>query len=277
MRPIAAWGPSRLVYSRLADAFTVSGPTVGRALVESGVARPEDLFITGGSVDLDRFDSRRVDAGFLRRELGVPSGARLIGTACNLRRMKGVDVLLAAFDELRQSGELCQSGLEDLHLVHAGTGRPDFFAAHQARHPGRIHVLGFRSDIERVIGGLDSFVLASRSHETTSQVLCQAMALGVPVVATDAGGIRDLVVPGETGFLVPPGDPRQLAAGIRGSLELRGAEREAMLARARALVQSQYSIDTVIRRYLEAYERVLAGARGRQPLGPELGELRGAR
>jgi glycosyltransferase involved in cell wall biosynthesis len=171
--------------------------------------------------------------------------------------MKGVDVLLAAFDELRGSGP------EDLHLVHAGSGRPSFFAAHLVRHPQRVHVLGFRHDIERVIGGLDVFVLPSRSHEGLSQVLCQAMVLGVPVVATEAGGNADLVVPGATGILVRPEDPAELAVGIRRALELAPAERAALLARARQLVQSEYSLETVISRYVKAYEQVLRARLGR--------------
>jgi glycosyltransferase involved in cell wall biosynthesis len=249
-------GPGRMVYSQLADAFTVSGPAVGRTLIESGVAQPADVFITGGCVDLERFDGARVERDFLRRELGLPNGARLIGTACNLRSMKGVDVLLAAFDELAGSGP------EDLHLVHAGNGRSSFFAAHLAHHPRRIHVLGFRNDVERVIGGLDAFVLASRSHEGLSQVLCQAMVLGVPVVATDAGGNADLVVPGATGILVRPEDPAELAAGIRRALELEPAERAALLARARQLVLEEYSLGTVVGRYLRAYEHVLGASHG---------------
>ena len=262
LKPIPRWGPARLVYSQLADAFTASGPTVKRGLVEGGIARPEDVFITGGCVDFGRFDESGLDRGALRRELGIPDSARVIGAACNLRRMKGVDVLLSAFDEL------ASSGLQDLHLVHAGKGRPDFFAAHRARHPGRIHVLGFRHDIERVIVGLDAFVLASRSHEGISQVLCQAMVLGVPVVATQAGGNSDLVVPGETGVLVAPEDPAGLAAGIRCALELRGAVRERLLLRARQLVREEYSIDTVADRCMEAYELVLSRSRRRVPSRP---------
>jgi glycosyltransferase involved in cell wall biosynthesis len=260
LKPVPPWGPSRLVYTRLADAFTVSGPSVGRALVESGVADPQEVFITGGCVNLDRFDPQGVDPSFLRRELGIPAGARVIGTACNVRTMKGVDVVLSAFDELSR----VETGTP-LHLVHAGSGKASFFAPHQARHPGRIHVLGFRHDIERVIGGLDVFVLGSRSHEGISQVLCQAMALGIPVVATRAGGNSDLVVPGRTGFLVEADDPLQLAAGIRSALELGGDEREALLARARQLVRDEYSLDTAVGRYIEAYEQVVSRAHGRRP------------
>lgn len=255
LRAIPRRGLSRIVYTRLADAFTASGPAVGKTLIDGGVARPADVFITGGAVDLERFDPESVDRGCLRRELGLASGARLIGTACNLRTMKGVDVLLAAFDELESGGSA------DLHLVHAGHGRASFFAAHQARHPERIHVVGFRDDVERVIAGLDVFVLPSRSHEGLSQVLCQAMVLGVPVVATDAGGNADLVISGTTGILVPPEDPAELAAGIRRALELAPAEREALVARARQLVESEYSLDTVVARYVRAYEHVLAGRR----------------
>jgi len=255
-KPVRGGPLGRLVYTRLADTFTASGPTVARTLIDGGVARSEDVWVTPAGLDFERFDAAARDPDFLRRELELPAGARIVGSACNLRHMKGIDVLLAAFDLLRADGV-------DAHLVLAGQSGAGRFDEHRARHPGRVHPLGFRDDIERVLGGFDVLAMASRSHEGIPGAILQAMALGVPVVGMDAGGIADVVIDGRTGMLVPPEDARGLADRLASVLALAPADREAMTARALALVRGDYGLDTVVGRYVEAYERALAKRAGR--------------
>jgi glycosyltransferase involved in cell wall biosynthesis len=255
-KPVRGGPFGRLVYTRLADAFTASGPTVARTLIEGGVARQEDVWVTPAGLDFERFDAAARDPQFLRRELGLDHSARIVGSACNLRRMKGIDVLLAAFDLLREAGV-------DAHLALAGKSREGRFDEARARHPGRVHPLGFRDDIERVIGGFDVLAMASRSHEGIPGAILQAMALGVPVVGMDAGGIADVVLDGRTGLLAPPEDARGLADRLAAVLAQPAAEREAMCGRALAMVREDYGLDAVVGRYLEAYERARAKRAGR--------------
>ncbi|HVS11282.1 MAG TPA: glycosyltransferase family 4 protein [Planctomycetota bacterium] len=233
---------SRLVYTRLADAFTASGETIARMLVEARVAKPEAVWVTPAGIDFERFDARARDPAALRAELGLDPRARLVGTTCNRRAQKGVGTLLDAFCELED---------ESAVLLVAGKGDPAPLAARAGRAGGRVRFLGFRDDIERVLGALELFVLASSSDEGVPQAILQAMALRVPVLATRAGGIPDVVRAGETGFLVPPDDARALSTAMRGLLAV--PPPEAVLDSAWNLVRDTCSLDAVVARYLEAY------------------------
>jgi glycosyltransferase involved in cell wall biosynthesis len=244
----------RLPFTRLADAFTVSAPVIGRELEQAGVPR-ERIFLTPAGIDLERFSPERREPHALRAELGLSAGTRLVGTACNLRTMKGIDVLVRAFDAW-----IARSGA-DAVLVLAGSGDPEPFRALAVHAPERLRFLGFRQDVERVIGGLDLFVLASRAREAMSQVVPQAMALGVPVVTSDAGGLPDLVRDGETGTLVRAEDPEALSFGIESALRRPPEVTRAVCERARAFVAEHFPLATIVSRYLDAYALVLGRAR----------------
>jgi len=241
----------RLAYTRLADAFTVSGRTIGRMLLDAKVARPDRVFDTPAGVDLARFDPEKKDPQGVRRELGIPAGARVIGTACNLRRMKGIDTLVEAH------ASLLRRGAGELWLVHAGGGGPEVLAELAARAKDRVLFLGYRKDVERVLGALDLLVLASRASEGVPQAILQSMALRVPVLATRTGGIPDVVEDGETGFLVERDDPDGLAERISWILLRSPRELEPILDRARARVLEHHTLERVVEKYERAYEAVL--------------------
>jgi glycosyltransferase involved in cell wall biosynthesis len=96
-------------------------------------------------------------------------------------------------------------------LVGDGPGLGEVAARVEAR--GRIELLGPRGDVSEVLARSDVFVLSSRSEGFPVSIL-EAMAAGLPVVATDVGGVAEAVVHDETGYLVPPGDPRALAEAL---------------------------------------------------------------
>jgi len=83
-------------------------------------------------------------------------------------------------------------------------------------HPlgSRVHFLGFRKDIPALMAASDIVAHCSTAPEPFGRVLVEAMLAGKPVVASDAGGPREIVVPGETGLLIPPGNPERLAAAL---------------------------------------------------------------
>jgi glycosyltransferase involved in cell wall biosynthesis len=118
-------------------------------------------------------------------------------------------------------------------------------------------LLGERSDVAELLAQADVFVLSSRSEGLPISIL-EAMAAGLPVVASDVGGIPELVVDGETGLLVPAGDPDALAAALRRLVE-DGELRRRLGAAARARVEQRFSVEQARRSHVELYERLLAG------------------
>lgn len=102
----------------------------------------------------------------------------------------------------------------------------------------------------------DLFVLPSRV-EGFPVTVAEAMLAGLPVVATDVGSVREAVIPGETGWIVPPEDPAALAAALSEALADRARSR-AMGARAQEIAQDRFTIEATIRSYMEMFARVLA-------------------
>jgi len=142
-----------------------------------------------------------------------PEKSWIIGTAALFRPRKGVEVLLEALALLRNEGR-------EVHLRAVGT----FESSNYERQIAalirelflREHVswVGFQRDIAAELQRLDLFVLPSLYGEGLPMVVLEAMAWGAPVIATDIPGIEEVIRHGETGLLVPPGNPRELAAAI---------------------------------------------------------------
>jgi glycosyltransferase involved in cell wall biosynthesis len=116
---------------------------------------------------------------------------------------------------------------------------------------------GERDDIPDILRGLDCFVLPSLA-EGISNTILEAMACGLPVVATDVGGNRELLEPGVTGELVPAADPAALAEAILGYAADPLRARQAGRA-GRELVERCFSMDSMTRAYRNLYDRLLGG------------------
>ena len=110
---------------------------------------------------------------------------------------------------------------------------------------------GFRTDLDRLLPSLDALVLPSYS-EGLPNVVLEAFAAGVPVVATAVGGIPEIVADGENGYLVPPGDATALAARMRDLLGSRSRRRE-MGQRGKERVQEEYTFETQARAYARLF------------------------
>jgi glycosyltransferase involved in cell wall biosynthesis len=185
----------------------------------------------------------------LRDALRLDDSDILIGAIGNIRPPKAYDVLLDA------ARILCNYS-DRIHVAIAGEGSGDLMNALLAQRDRlglatRVHFLGFRADAGRVLNNLDVFVVSSRT-EGFSLACVEAMACGIPVVATRSGGPESIVVHKESGLLVPPGSPSDLAAAVRTLLddrELRSRLRDG----ARRRVVSTFSGA----RMLEEYRAVL--------------------
>ena len=159
-------------------------------------------------VDITRFCP--ADSAEARDALGLPIAATVIGTIGRLDPVKDQAGLIAAFSGLAESG-----ASPILAIVGEGPSRPAL--ENEIRQRGlsdRVRLLGERRDVPAVLRAFDVFVLPSRA-EGMSNTILEAMATGLPVIATDVGGNPELVEPDVTGRLVPAGDPPSLEVALR--------------------------------------------------------------
>ncbi len=182
----------------------------------------------------------------MRRELGLDAGTPLVAAAGRLEKRKGFDILLSAF---------AQCGVADGHLVIAGDGTDEPTLRVQADALGiahRVHWIGFRTDLDRLLVDADVFVLASRL-EGMANVMLEAMAADCLVVASDISGVREAIgeIHGrpEAGWIVPVEDARAMAAAIRDALRVRKeatARYHALLDETRHRIDSWFSPEQAI-------------------------------
>jgi glycosyltransferase involved in cell wall biosynthesis len=237
---------TRWKYGRARAIIAVS-EAVARVLVASGVDRDRIRVIPDG-VDLTRCAEPASRASLAA--LGVPAASPLVVQVSALVPHKDPLTFVGAVAEARRAAPA-------LHALVVGEGplRPAVDSA--VRDLGLrdvVHLTGFRSDAEALLAAADVAVLSSR-EEGLGSVLLEAMALGVPIAATRAGGIPELVAHGETGLLAPPGDPRALGGAI--ATLLANAElRRGLAARARLAVRD-YSAECMVARTSRVYAEVL--------------------
>lgn len=184
--------------------------------VASGLAAEKTHVLYNG-VDLDTFRPRPT-CGYLHGELGLPPEIDLVGTVGQICLRKGQDVLV-------QAAALLAEELPDVHYLIVGERWSDkaesrrfeaeLHAASTGRLAGRLHFLGFRNDVDRILGELSVLVHPAR-QEPLGRVLLEAGAAGLAVVATGMGGTPEIFPPdSETALLVPPDDPQAIAAALR--------------------------------------------------------------
>ena len=218
---------------------------------------PESRFrVVGSGVDLARFDPTLARAA-ARRAAGLSEGGPLVGIVAALRPEKNHALFIAAALRVRAS-------VPDARFVIAGDGPARDELARLAGRSGlgeRLLLLGARQDVPALYRALDVAVLSSHPIvETLPITLLEAAACGTPAVATDVGSVRDVVVEGETGFIVAPGDEAALAARITRLLG-DAALRERMGAAARRRAEQRFDERDMIRRYEELFVEA-AEARG---------------
>jgi len=209
--------------------------------------------ITNG-IDLQAFQPRA--GGKLRAELGVPADAFLVGAVGNLRPAKDYPTLLRAAAELvRRSGRY--------HFVIAGeTSEPLYSELLRLRDElglgDRLRFLGFRPDVPEIFNDLDALVLSSRA-EGFSLVTIQAMASGVPVIATRCGGPERIIDDRVDGLLVPVGDGNAIAASVE-LVRVNASLRAELVEHGLEKVRRSYSVERTLASYEEVYDHALSTA-----------------
>jgi len=228
-------------------------------LVETVGIAPSKLVQIYNGVDSERFNSG--DASPTIPEGFAGPGRVVIGSVGRMDPIKGATVLAEAFVRLARTRP---DARDRLRLMYIGDG-PELSKVRDVLDAAGVADLawlpGARADVPALLRGMDVFVLPSLGEGISNTVL-EAMASGLPVVATRVGGNPELVDEGLTGALAAPGDARALAAAIAGYLDDRTL-REAHGRAARERVEAHFSLAAMVRGYLALYDRVLATARRR--------------
>ena len=214
-------------------------------------AKPSKVKVIYNGVDLKRFRSIPGERQEIRRKLGIPQNALVVLTVRRLVYKNGVDTLLdCANVAVKKNPKIVflavgkGPDLENVRLQIAQRGMETNFK-----------LAGFVSDedLPSYYNAADLFVLPSKSGEGLPLVALEAMACGLPVVATDVGGIKEILLK-EYGKLVPPNEPQLLAEAVLDFSEVDYSSRKEEL---RARVEEKFSWETNVERLMEIYEELI--------------------
>jgi len=252
----------RLLLNRITASLADKIVTVSEAVREFAIAKigitPDRLVTIHNGVDLSEFlqspNSERIEEA--KRELGIAPSHVVVGTAGHLEEEKGCEYLLQAAAQVS-----AQDGKVTFLLVGDGSQRAKL--EHLAEDLGissNVIFMGYRNDVPKILSVMDVFVLPSL-YEGLPNALLEAMAACRPVVATQVGGIAEVVADGETGILVPPRDPGALAGAICVLLEDRERAREMGIA-GRKQVERLFSVEKMVAKTEALYEELIGEKMG---------------
>lgn len=242
------WGTRYI--NRLADRVLVNSEAIRDYIIADGISRPEKIvLIRNGLRPINEDRSRPFDS--LHDELGLSRETRIIGMVANLLPVKGHRYFIEA-------ASLVSKAESDVHFVLVGEGslRPEI--EEQARDLGiadRLHLLGHRSDAASIVASFHISVLSSL-HEGLPNAVLEAMACGVPVVATAVGGTTELISDGETGYLVPPANAAELSRRIL--FALKNAEKTARVAsNGQKKTTARFGMEQMVESVEKLYDELL--------------------
>jgi glycosyltransferase involved in cell wall biosynthesis len=242
----------RGVMNLVVDRFIAVAQAPKRQLVDWAGLSGEKTAVIPNAVELQRYE--RVPEGArleVRNQFGIPADAPLLGSLARLDPQKGLAHLLDAMPAVL-------ARVPTVHLLLVGDGVLRASLEQQSRElglTGCVHFAGQQRDVPRYLTTFDIFVLPSLFEGLPLSIL-EAMAAGLPVVATAVDGTPEATEDGVTGYLVPPADPAALAAALAKLLEKPDTAAR-MSAEARIRARS-FSLDALIDRLSRLYSEVLA-------------------
>jgi glycosyltransferase involved in cell wall biosynthesis len=218
--------------------------------------RPKRWEVIPNGFDLHRFKPDSQNRSAFRASLHIDSDTFLVGLPARVDPMKDHATFLAAARGVLDAGHKARFVLigrgADLRNPEIGD------AVTRLGLAAAVYALGEQSDMSRILPGLDLVVLSSAFGEGFPNVLGEAMAVGVPCIATNVGDAAMIV--GDTGRIVPPGDPNALAQAMAKLASMPESERAALGRSARTRIECSFSIERVTARY-EALYQALADSR----------------
>ena len=246
------------ILGRFTDLSLAVSQGVKDYLVEEIGLDPARVRVVVNGVDSAALDAARPSPE-VRRELGLPEGARVIGLVGRLDHWgKGHKELFEAMAHLREK--------YPLRALIVGGGRREEEVRQMAASlglAGQVHFLGSRRDVPDLLQAMDIFVLPSYS-EGLSLALLEAMAAGLPVIVSCVGGNPEVVTDGETGLLIPPRDTSALSGALQRLMDNSTWAKD-LGRNARRHVEANYSLERLGREINEIYDKIVKkkfGGRG---------------
>lgn len=248
------WWAVKKACAPLTDHFISVSEIISRKAIAAGIAAAEHFTTVYSGMELDWFLRANLDGAAVRRELGIPSDALVVGKIARLFRLKGHDELLDAAPEIVRQHP-------NVRFLLVGDGLLQEHLRNRARRQGILDNFVFaglipRERIPEMLAAMD-LVVHTSLREGLARVLPQALAMGKPCVSFDIDGAPEVVIPGQTGYLVRPADAAGLADAIARLLAdplLRKRLGEA----GRQRVDPDFRAETMVQRIAKVYEMLLA-------------------
>lgn len=249
----------KIIYDKI---FRFSSMNCNRCIancdaVKNTIARQKGLpgdriEVIYNGLDLSLYEGSTNHQG-LRKELEIKSGIPLVGMIANFNfEIKGHVYFLRAAKKILDE-------IPNVKFVLVGDGplRPGYEAlTRELNIEKQFYFLGKRADVPSILSDLDISVLSSTS-EGFSNVILESMAAGKPVIATDVGGSREMVINTVTGYLVPPADPSGMATAITALIQ-NPEKAKAMGFAGRKVVREKFGVEIMIKKYEELYSSLLS-------------------
>jgi len=240
---------SRLLYNTFADYVVTTSSRIISTIVNQSKISASRCKLVATGVEPEKLCPDPEKVATFRKAIGVDDGDCLVGTACVVRSWKGIDDFIRTAHLLRD--------IKQLKWVIIGGGYIENFRGlvKELGLEGVLTFTGHLDDPSFAIDALDIFTLLSTKNEGISQASLQAAYLEKPLITTTIGGLPEVCKKGETGILVPPQSPKDVAAAV---LELYDdpALRETFGRQARALVENKFTMRHTLDQMEQVYEEL---------------------
>ncbi len=235
----------------ITDKLIVVSPLNTEKGLADGIGRPEHYTVIRSGIELERFGHPQVDRATTRAAWNIPLDAPVVGTVTRLSAQK------APLDFVRAAAQVA-AAVPNVYFLVVGDGPLRAEVEQLARDLGiseRLVLTGLRRDVPEQLAAMDIFALSSL-WEGLPRVLPQAMASGLPVVATATDGSIEAVTDGENGFLVPPGQPAVLAESLIRLLRDPALARQ--MGEAGRHRVAEFDVRTMVAQIDQLYQELLA-------------------
>lgn len=244
-RSLTRWVQRVLAYLSAAPVAVVVNSEAGKWQHERVGYRPRRWHVIPNGFDTQQFHPDSSVRSSLRSDWQIPVDAVIVALVARVDPMKDHATFLNAAQQIAESRQ-------NVYFLLIGSGTQTLAPVVDAKGlTGRVRALGYRSDIERLLPGVDVLCLSSAFGEGFPNVLGEAMACGIPCVSTDVGDARRII--GDTGVIVPVRDPVSLAQALNDLIDRGPAAREQLGRAARARIEAEYSLARIVDRYTALY------------------------